>query len=86
MKYMLFYTEGCSPKRKAFDSYDDAVSWAGQFLLRNQNNLDDNWVDMIINGRVVETFSAWAKDVADDTVSRLEQSASATAYEDEDTK
>jgi hypothetical protein len=63
MKYMLFYSDASSPKIRYFDSQVEAECWAGQFLLRNQGNTDDNWVDMIIRGQIKARYSAWSMEI-----------------------
>ena len=42
MKYLLFYTHGCSPNIRHFETFREAETWAGQFLLKNQNNREDS--------------------------------------------
>lgn len=62
MKWTLLYSHRCSPRTKEFTSFDEAEGWAGRFLLENQANLEDNWVDLIIKGHVHKVYSAWAKE------------------------
>lgn len=63
MKYMLFYTEGCSPDIRYFETFREAETWAGQFLLKNSQNTDDNWIDMIVRGRIKAKYSDWATSI-----------------------
>lgn len=64
MKYILFYSEGCSPKIKRFNSEGEAEAWAGQFLLKHQDNQEDNWVDMLVRGQILERYSGWARELS----------------------
>jgi hypothetical protein len=62
MKYLLFYSDAASPKIRYFDSLEEAKAWAGQFLLQHQDNTDDNWIDMIMRGKIIQRYSQWARE------------------------
>lgn len=56
MKYIVFYSEGCSPKIKLFKTGKGATAFATRFLKKNKHNTDDNWVDGIIYGEIVDIY------------------------------
>jgi len=48
------YVEGCSPKFRSFATKEEATKFVANFMLKYQFvNVDDNWVDFIIEGRVI---------------------------------
>jgi hypothetical protein len=60
MAFIALYTESCSPKVKEFKTWKQAKRFIDEFQLNVVlENSNDNWVDAIIKGEVVETFPAW---------------------------
>lgn len=58
--FIVFYTEGCSPKIKQFKTKAAAVRFANKHeLLGAQEEYSDNWVDCIIDGSIVKTYHCW---------------------------
>jgi hypothetical protein len=59
MKFIVFYTEGCSPRVKSFTSLEKAKLFSSKFLEKHKENTLDNWIDVIIEGRIVSTYEGW---------------------------
>jgi len=59
MKYYVMYVERCSPSVKSFRTRLGATKFVDKFLKKNVHNTDDNWVDFIWKGEVVETVEAY---------------------------
>lgn len=59
MSYIVFYTEGCSPKIKKFKHKKAAVAWANCHERLNNGGTCDDWVDCIVKGSIVKTYPSW---------------------------
>lgn len=59
MNYIVFYTEGCSPKIKQFKSFVAAKRFANRHNLKDNGGTCDDWVDCIVKGKIVKTYPAW---------------------------
>lgn len=57
MKYLVFYVEGSTPKVKEFETSKAAKRFATRFT--ETHNDDDNWVDVIIYGEVIDSYPNW---------------------------
>jgi hypothetical protein len=54
--HLLLYSESCTPKFKKFKTVAEADSFTGEFLRTHTDNLDDNWIDCLIqdvNGGII---------------------------------
>lgn len=59
MSYLVFYTEGATPKIKQFKTFEAARKFADSHELKNTPEYSDDWTDCIIEGKIVKTYSSW---------------------------
>lgn len=57
MKYYVMYVEGCEPKMKSFKTKLAANRFIKRFQKKHQNNLDDNWLDAMFAGVLLEAYT-----------------------------
>lgn len=60
-KYHVLYVEGCEPKLYSTDTVMKREKFIKRFLKKNQDNTDDNWIDLKINGTVELVDRSWKK-------------------------
>jgi hypothetical protein len=61
MKYVLFYSENCSPCFREFKTKKAALTFIEEFDKKCVES-EDNWIDILIRGSVhtvFEGFSGW---------------------------
>jgi hypothetical protein len=59
MSYLVFYTEYASPMVKQFKSFTAARKFADSHELKRTEPYSDEWVDCIIEGKIVKTYNCW---------------------------
>lgn len=60
MRYLVFFTKGCCPNIKGFPTKKAAKSFIAKFLRINRDNTEDNWVDCLIEGEILQTEAGWS--------------------------
>ena len=61
VSYYVFYVKDCSPKVKKFDNKLDAEYFSACWTIHNKDNVDDNWVDFIVKGKIKPVDSGYKK-------------------------
>lgn len=51
--FHLLYNEGCSPTLRSFDSDEQRKMFIAEFTLKHLHNTEDNWVDLVFDGEIV---------------------------------
>lgn len=61
-KYLIFYVKACEPMVYFAETKAGAEAFVAQFneYVIRIDNLDDNWIDLIVYGRVTEVFAKGA--------------------------
>lgn len=57
--FIVFYTENASPKVKQFSTRAAAIRFANKHETLNQGQYSDEWVDCIVEGKIVKTYRSW---------------------------
>lgn len=57
--FIVFYTKKASSCIKKFKTLSSAQKFADKHELKNEMFYSDDWVDCIIQGKVVKTYSNW---------------------------
>lgn len=56
--YILFYSEGCTPHIKEFKLKSQVTDFIKKFQKKAKDN-EDNWIDLMIKGDIVETYEGY---------------------------
>ena len=59
MTYIVFYTKNATPMIKQFKTKDAAIRFANKHEKLNTIRNSDDWVDCIVEGKVVKTYPFW---------------------------
>ena len=53
--YYVIYVEDCQSKIESFLQKEETTKFVANFMLKYQFNADDNWIDIIIEGKLIYT-------------------------------
>ena len=59
MNYIVFYSQNCSPSIKQFKTKAAAMRFANKHEKLNNAEYSDNWVDCIVEGKLLKTYPNW---------------------------
>jgi hypothetical protein len=51
-KFLVFYSEYCTPHIGCFNTHRDAVKFISKFYQDHSDNRDDHWVDFVVKGEL----------------------------------
>lgn len=61
-EYVVFYTKGCSSKTKTFKTEKAARKFAEKHEKLNTDLYSDDWVDCIVEGKVINWINSYLKE------------------------
>jgi len=59
-RFLVIYSESCTPHIAYFNTYSAAKKFVAKFYEGHKDNLSDNWVDFIIDGRLAQTYEGYS--------------------------